>query len=320
MTDLLELALFSAVVIGALAWLVVAVVAPRRRPAQGSPVARTFLARAWLYAPVWVPLVVVAAALMPGVAGALGLLPGDHCLSHPASHHHLCVAHPPEEAGIWMTWALPLGALGVALAGLVVCGRRAWQQWRLARVLIQLSEPSSFGPDVRLIDQDAPLAVTLGLLRPTVLLSTGLLSRTSPGALDVVLAHERAHVARRDTLLSFLDQFAAALFPARVVGRLLADLTLAREQACDAVAARSTGRARVAAALAEVASLNMVTPAVGLSIAAGALEARVMHLLYPPAPTWRWVLAPATVLVTLVAAGVGPGHSVIEFLLTFLLH
>jgi hypothetical protein len=318
-SDVLGLALFAGAVIACLAWFAVVLVSPRQMPSDSPSQARTILARCWLYAPIWVPLVVLTAALTPGLADAFGL-PGDHCLSHQDTHHHLCVTHPPRESGHWMTWAFPLGVWGTMALILGACTRRAWKQWRMARVLIRLSVPSDYGSDVRIVEQSVPLALTLGLFRPSILVSTGLVARTSGKALGIVLAHERAHVARRDTLFAFLDQFPAALLPQRVSRRLLAELTLAREQACDAVAARKVGPGRVAAALAEFASLNMPVPAVGLSVVSGALEARVMHLLHPPTPTWRWALAPIAVLALLVATGLGPGHSAIEHLLTFILH
>lgn len=320
MTELVELALFAAAVIAALTWVAVVLAAPRRTQPGAGPAARAALARAWLYAPIWVPILVVFAALAPGIAGALGLL-GDHCLSHSGGdHHHLCLAHPPHESGMWLTWLVPLAISAAAVFALAACARRSWVQWRLSNALVSLSSPSKLGERVRLVDQDEPVALTLGLLSPTILVSTGLLRQASERTLAAVLAHEQAHIARRDTLLSVLDQFAASLLPRSVTKDLLDAIVLAREQSCDARAAKTLGATRVAAALAEVANLGWMTPAVGLSVVSSPLQARVLHLLYPPEASSRWMIPPVLVVVALAAIGLGPGHSALEMLISVFPH
>ncbi|MFH9225465.1 M56 family metallopeptidase [Streptomyces lydicus] len=52
------------------------------------------------------------------------------------------------------------------------------------------------------VEDGQPLAVTYGLLRPRVLVSTGLLAEAAE--LDAVLVHEREHVRRRDPLKALL--------------------------------------------------------------------------------------------------------------------
>jgi len=49
-----------------------------------------------------------------------------------------------------------------------------------------------------------PLALTCGLFRPTVLLSTWMDEHLDPRELEAVLAHELEHVARRDYLVAWL--------------------------------------------------------------------------------------------------------------------
>jgi beta-lactamase regulating signal transducer with metallopeptidase domain len=99
-----------------------------------------------------------------------------------------------------------------------------------------------------------PFAVTHGLLRPRILLSTGLVEALDGAELTAVLVHERHHLQRRDPL---------RLLAARVLAGygwylpLLAwwaqRLALRRELAADRAATTSTGVAAVAGALLKLA-------------------------------------------------------------------
>ena len=86
---------------------------------------------------------------------------------------------------------------------------------------MRLSRPCPLGKGIRLLDQREPVALTLGFLRPVILLSQGLLDAVSQDTLNVVLAHERAHVRRRDTAWALLDSIVAALLPRPVRTGLL---------------------------------------------------------------------------------------------------
>lgn len=318
---LIEIALQVGALIAALVWLTVVLAAPRRPlEASGSPARRLAGVRMWLYAPLLVPVLLVLATLARN-AVELFIVQADHCFSHVGHHHHLCVVHPPHSAEALLSRALPALILIPALLLLTRCGWRLWQEARLARSLVRSSRPSTLGPDVRVLDQQAPLALTVGGLKPVILVSTGLMEGLSPAALEAVLAHERAHVARRDILFSLMDRLAAALLPARIRRPLMADLTLAREQACDAHAAeRVGGPLAVAAALTEVARLRLAAPAVGLSVAAGSLEARVAMLLKPAPRRQGEGLLPWAWMALVVAVGAGPLHGPVEHLLDLLLH
>lgn len=321
MIGLVEVASLAAVLLIAITWVVVGLFAPRVAASSASPLRRAVVARAWLYAVLWVPPLVLFAAFLPGLFAGLGEH-GDHCLAHGhGHHHHLCLLHPPHATGHWLTWVAPLlVAIPAVAASLRWAWRDRWQR-RLARTLVATSRPSQFGADVRLLDQSEALALTVGGPSPTILLSSGLLDRVSARVLEVVLAHERAHVSRGDIRLARLDRLVAALLPRAVAGPLLDQITLAREQACDAAAVERVGDpAVVARALTEIARLGMRPPATGVSVASGALEARVLHLLEPPLPTRRIWLLPSLVFAALVLAGAGPVHGAVEHLITFLLH
>jgi Zn-dependent protease with chaperone function len=316
MSGLLEVSILAGVLIAAITWVVVSLFAPRSGARARSP----FGLRAWLYALLWVPPMVLLASFAPGVVAGW-IEQGDHCLTHGGHHHHLCLLHPPHATGHPLTWVLPL-ALAIPTAFVLLrCAWRGRCQRRLARLLVETSRPSEFGANVRLLDRDEPLALTVQARTPTILLSTGLVDIVSAQTLDVVLAHERAHVARGDLRLARFDRAMAALLPRTVATGLLDQLVLAREIACDAAAVQRIGNpVAVARALVEVARLGMCAPATGVSIVSGALEARILHLLAPPAVDRRPWLVPVVLLAALLIAGAVPVHRIVEHLVTFLLH
>jgi len=321
-TGLLEVAALAGLVFAAGAWLVVVLFAPRDHAggARTSPGHRLVVGRAWLYAPLWVPVALVTAAMAPGILGAL-VGEGDHCLGHGGHHHHLCPVHPPHVAEGELGWLLPLSVALAVGAIVAVTLRRALREARLVRALVATSRPSILGDDVRLLDRPEPIALTVGWRRRTILVSVGLVESLDAEALAVVLAHERAHVSRGDTRLALLDRLAAALLPRSAAAPLLGRVALAREQACDAEAAREVGGPlAVARTLAMVLRLRMSAPPIGVSMASSTIEARVVQLLDPPRPSRRRLALALIGLATLLAVGAGPLHTAIEHLITAALH
>ncbi|MHB0870927.1 MAG: M56 family metallopeptidase [Chloroflexota bacterium] len=96
---------------------------------------------------------------------------------------------------------------------------------------------------IQLSDQPDPAACAVGLRQPTVLLTTALVDMLDDEELESVLAHEIAHVRRRDNWLGWL------LFGLRLASfyNPVALLTFHQighdmERVCDAEAGRVTGR------------------------------------------------------------------------------
>lgn len=321
MTGFVEATLLAAALLAAVVWLGVVVLAPKMPlfPAT-SPLARIILARAWLYAPVWVPTLVLFATMVPGLTGAV-MGKGDHCEFLMAHHHHLCLLHPPHSSNHLLTWMVPT-LLGIWVVMPLARGvRRAWQQWRLAHSLLSVSEKSQLGADVRVLEDPTPLAVTVGWTKPTILLSRGLLSAASAQTLNVILLHERAHMYRHDIRWAMVDQFFANLLPTKVAASLLQQIGIAREQACDRAAADRVGDAMVVAnALLEVARLRFLSLNTGLSIVSGSLEQRVRHLVQRPSRCANWPIFMLFFLIVCVLAGAGVIHTLVESAITLLIH
>lgn len=317
MSGLLELTLLALTLLVLCAWFVVTMLSPSSIDSSASsPSARTWRARWWLYAPLWVPLLLLSATWLPNFIDA-----ADHCLqSEQGHHHHLCMLHPPHASGAVFMWLLPLIMLVAMNLRIAQVLHRMWREGAMIRTLSALGKPGDLGSDILELELDEPFALTVGALRPKILLSAGLRRSVSQQTLDAVIAHERAHIARHDTRLAPLDHLAASLFPAIVSRPLLDTLLLAREQACDASAAHKVGGPLVVAhALTQVARLQITRNAPGLSVCAGSLEARVLFLLEPTQNTslsWRM---PALLFI-LILLGAGPIHSAVELMLSSLLH
>ncbi|SNC75006.1 Signal transducer regulating beta-lactamase production, contains metallopeptidase domain [Hymenobacter gelipurpurascens] len=115
--------------------------------------------------------------------------------------------------------------------------------------------------------------VVVGHLRPVVLLPLGTVTGLSQTYLEAILAHELAHVARRDYLMNLVQSVAETLFfyhPA--VWFITACLRTERENCCDDAATALVGGnpLTVARALAALAELSVV-PATPAQLALSAL-------------------------------------------------
>jgi Zn-dependent protease with chaperone function len=156
--------------------------------------------------------------------------------------------------------------------------------WRAVSALVRVAGPEGRRGD--LVASTELLSVTAGLVRPLVLVSTGLRSRLAPAHAEAVLAHERAHARRRDPLRLVAVALLGAAYAPGSRRLLLADAALACEEAADEAAAEAVGdRTVVAEAIVAVERLlgdraHHVGLAVGMT--GCATEVRVEALLRDP--------------------------------------
>ena len=152
----------------------------------------------------------------------------------------------------------------------------AWQH-----CLDQLVRRAKLGPNVRLqVSARVPSPVVIGYLKPLILLPLALLGELSPAAMEMLLAHELAHIIRRDYVFNVLQAIAEALFfyhPA--VWYIAAVLHAERENCCDDLATELGGNPQaLARALATLAELSLAAPAVpALCLAASGVPGSVLH-------------------------------------------
>jgi Zn-dependent protease with chaperone function len=279
------------------------------------------------------PLIVGAAVMPAALAPSFGWI-ADHCEStrDEHDHPHICAAHHVETLPSWalITLASVMLARASARAGRI--GRDALGAWRTARVLSRVTsiEP---GVQARVLPFDEPQAFVLGAFAPQVFVTRGLVSAAHREHLEAVLAHELAHVRRRDPLRRVLATLALSLHLPGVARAIEQRLARAHEMAADAEAARALGSpCRVAEALVQLTRAHAARPALAaapLLGSAGAmafggsdLEARVLTLLderpRQDRPQLATLLAAAAALFVATSAGADHVHHGVEIVLGLL--
>ncbi len=171
------------------------------------------------------------------------------------------------------------------------------------------ADPLGVAGRVDVIAAGEAFAVTHGLLRPRILLSTGLTRALDGPELTAVLVHERHHLQARDPLRLLATRVVAGYGWYLPLLRWWAKrLALRRELAADRAATARAGVAAVAGALLKLADLP-APAAVAAVNPAGNLPDRIAQL-EGQSPTRRtrlgWLLAGATLanLAGLLAAAV----------------
>ncbi|NCT82934.1 MAG: hypothetical protein GXC94_07320 [Comamonadaceae bacterium] len=210
----------------------------------------------------------------------------------------------PALVSAWaLGTALMLGRLALGLVWVGRARRRStpapaeWQA-RLDTLARRLGLRRTVS--LRLLDGLAG-PITLGSLRPCVLLPAALLSRLPVELLEALLAHELAHVRRWDYLANLLQSAVEALlFFHPVVWWLSARMRHERELVADEISAQLVGDSRRLAlalhALSELTHSSMnSSPA--LAARGGDLLARIERLLAPRPRATGWKLALPALLI-----------------------
>ena len=171
---------------------------------------------------------------------------------------------------------------------------------------------------VYIVKDPALYALTAGLWRPAIFLSTGMLALLEGDELEAVLRHELAHVRRRDPLKVLLGRAVRrALFFLPLVDDLWTRYVIASELAADASVVAAQGRNPLARALVRLLPARRSTSAEGFAGFRVASDARVSYLLQPgsvrlpPLGRTRLALSAAALLAVL---GAVPVHSPPSFL------
>lgn len=291
-----------------------------RRRIEGLPAGlRARIVFALVASPVLLGAGLSILAVLPGVAAPL--IPSlDHCTHHGDHHFHLCLVHGPTSIQLGRTGLVLAFVATPVLIGALPALSQLLRGRRLLSALRRSARPACADYDE--VESQAPFAVTVGLLRPRVYVTSGLLRRLDDTSCAAVLAHEAAHVRRRDPLTKLLAELLGAFHLPRTRHALIADLSLACEQACDEEAAASIGdRTAVADALVKLGRMVGDASPPGIATVArfgeGNIASRVHALLdSPKTPPW---LPPTGVVLAVsfaVAAAVcSPLHHATETVL-----
>jgi len=174
----------------------------------------------------------------------------------------------------------------------------------LARCRRSISARSGSRIDV-LFSESVSVPITMGLIRPKIILPAELLNERSEELLTSAIGHEFVHIARRDYLFNLIYEFLfvpISFHPAAAVMRRRVKQT--RELRCDELVATEILKpevyARSLVTLASSAPLtSRLSPMTTVGIAdADILETRIMSLLRKSEPKHRWKRI--TLLVSLI--------------------
>lgn len=166
--------------------------------------------------------------------------------------------------------------------------------------------------ELSIIRSPDPVAMTIGLVNPRVVLSTGLIGMLDPNELDAVMAHERCHLQRRDPkALFFLSLMRKVFWYVPLMKWLHEKYALAIEIMADRAAMSSTsGISDLGGALLKLARVGR-RPAVAISNASFAetsINLRIRMILephYEPAfrlPVTRFVLSMLAAMLLAILA------------------
>ncbi|TNE62591.1 MAG: hypothetical protein EP344_04905 [Bacteroidetes bacterium] len=200
---------------------------------------------AWVYTTPETPAATVEwllPAAQPDVAISGPALPGDFW-------QELSARLEPYHPVIVTIWMLGFLFFLVRLAGGLHYMRRLRRQhiqpvapeWQ--RKLQDLATRIGCSTPVQLLESalvQSPMA--LGFFKPLILLPVGMINQISPAEVEAILAHELAHIARRDWLFNLVQAFIETTFyfhPA--VWWIAATIRSERENCCDDVAVQLTG-------------------------------------------------------------------------------
>jgi len=200
------------------------------------------------------------ALIMPLISLGLGLgglhhFAGRACLRDAPSWDSLLGVALPVGMGLIALGALALGVARLALVQRVVARKSISAGTQLQALADELAQRlGAVRSRLRLCAFARPLALTCGLFRPTILLSTWMVEHLDRRELEAVLAHELEHVARRDYLVIWLaTMLRDAFFYVPTSWAVYRQLQQEKELACDDLAVGATHRPlALASALAKV--------------------------------------------------------------------
>ena len=183
--------------------------------------------------------------------------------------------------------------------------RAAEPQWE--RAMARIADALNLHRTIRLLESAAvEVPTVIGWLRPVVLLPVASLSGLSTDQIEMVLAHELAHIRRHDFIVNLLQSTVETLFfyqPA--VWWISRRVRVEREHCCDDLAVAVFGDPiRYARALTRFEELRVDNPQALLAANGGSLLGRIRRLVTARGESANWSSrwAAGAALLTVIAA------------------
>ncbi len=212
----------------------------------------------------------------------------------------------PTTIDAGMTWGAALDALMPWLvlawmAGVLLLSFRAWRQWRRLKILVRAAAVAPlwqqrlndmvarFGLRLRVVvlcSKRVTAPILVGWIRPVILLPLAVVCDFPVLQVELILAHELAHLRRWDPLVNLFQVVLETLyFYHPVVHWISRDVRNEREICCDQLALSMTGASRrvFATTLAELGELHERGGSLLLAANGGVLLDRVQYMVMAPA-------------------------------------
>ncbi|MAE21526.1 MAG: hypothetical protein CMK92_03760 [Pseudomonas sp.] len=266
---------------------------------------RPFLAFSQRLAPVQQKWLLLGWAVLPFALLLMTLIQG---LASQSTHHDTLSGpfgflhwHHADlfMVGGWHSWLLLTVSLWFALRLTVFAAR----QWQRNQRIASLHEQAYPAKRFSVLPTRNVIAITVGYLNQRICLSRGLLEQSTPDQLEIVLAHENAHLKHRDNLARWSLDLMTCVLPDAVRRSLLQRFILVTEQLADKRAAADSDASDVAGTLVAIARLQLQAQRTesgqAALISADQLSDRVQELLVPSTPSYmrQWALICALVVL-----------------------
>jgi len=253
----------------------------------------------------------IATAITALVLVPVAALTSAHC------HETLgCIKHSPAQLVVHSED--PLLTLACLLAAGILLFRIASGLLRHHRVEARLRAmfPSLDADGFWRIDSGQPLALSAGLWRGRIFLSSGLVDALDADQVRIVTDHESAHLRHRDNLVQFAASLLFCPLSTLPAKRVLDDLRHCAELIADREAAQRSSPERVAGTLVRVHRLGLQARMPELAhFHPSSLELRIHELLearHSNAATRYTAMAAFGFAVLTVLAGINTGHHLLE--------
>lgn len=200
--------------------------------------------------------------------------------------------------GSWLDATLPWLVLAWS-CGVLLLSLRAWRQWQGLKALVRMAErlpawqdqvsdmAARFGLHRRVTVLCSKVIATpalVGWIRPVILLPMAVACNFPATQIEMILAHELAHLRRWDPLANLFQVILETLyFYHPVVHWISRDVRNEREICCDELALSVSGGSRhvFVTALAQLGELRERHGSLLLAASGGVLLDRVQHLVVP---------------------------------------
>ena len=219
----------------------------------------------------------------------------------------------PVIVAIWLAGVIFLSSrLLVSFARARRLMQRALEanpQWQ--RTAKRLSDALGLRRAVRLVESaSVEVPSVIGSLRPVILLPASALTGMTPEQIEMVLAHELAHIRRHDFLINLLQAVVETLmFYHPAVWWMSRRVRIERENCCDDLAIAVCGNPiQYARALTRLEELRAHAPAITVAATGGSLLERIRRIVAERAEstssTSRWLAAIAMLSVVIIALAI----------------